>query len=664
VTTAENVDREEDAIVGRSIGGKYVVENVLGIGSMGAVYRARQPALDRTVAIKVMSARLAAQPDFVQRFHREAKAASRLWHPNSVTVTDFGEEPDGLLYLVMEYVPGRTLDRLVQDEFPLPMDRVVSIVVQVLSAVAAAHDLGVIHRDLKPENILVSSGLDDDGSIADIVKVCDFGIAALAGDPDAARGRRPDEPVLPLQSPESNPGSQRRPSQKLTVAGTIVGTPAYMSPEQAQGLPPEASSDLYSVGAVLYELLTRRPPFELDALDELLHAHLITTPADPRSLAPHVDPNVAAVCLRALAKEPHARHPNARAMRAALRRAIDPNAFPAPSSGDTIGFTSPPPPVVEKGPEPSEEPHPMTVRVTERPTEAPPPLHPSSAPPPHSPRRSTAPPPSAWGRHRWLAGPIGLVLAAALVGLFIRRTIERRAELESASQSRAAAATSVAPSTSDDGPSSSAESSGARFPAPGAAVTAAASPVSNTAAAAKTKPTRNEPPVPSSKAKGPTATAASPEPMNPPIATSSLAVPAASAPPTAPTTAATPTAKVEVLATPAPAAAYDASRARVTVTVTSVKNAARSSIVELVGHVSMTACYQTRLRALGKPEGGSGSMHLDIDEDGVVQSASVRLPPALAPASACFSAQLAKHRLTRPPDTGSATAELSLELSP
>ena len=172
-----DVDHDPATLVGRSLDGKYVIEKLLGRGSMGAVYRARQTALDRTVAVKVMSAALARDGDFAERFHREAKAASRLAHPNSVGVTDFGEAADGLLYLVMEYVDGKNLDLVIQEEFPLGERRIANILGQVLSAVASAHDLGIVHRDLKPENILVLPSIDDEGLPADIVKVCDFGIA-------------------------------------------------------------------------------------------------------------------------------------------------------------------------------------------------------------------------------------------------------------------------------------------------------------------------------------------------------------------------------------------------------------------------------------------------------------------------------------------------------
>ncbi|HEY5241573.1 MAG TPA: serine/threonine-protein kinase, partial [Polyangiaceae bacterium] len=176
-----------DQLVGRTIAGKFLVEGLIGSGAMGAVYRARQVALDKTIAIKVLHSENADDPTFAARFQREAKAASRLNHPNSMQVIDFGAEPDGLLYIAMEYLDGRSLHRVLREDSPISSARVADILMQTLAALAVAHDMGVVHRDLKPENIVVLEGADDDGRLRDIVKVCDFGIAKIT-DSRAYRG--------------------------------------------------------------------------------------------------------------------------------------------------------------------------------------------------------------------------------------------------------------------------------------------------------------------------------------------------------------------------------------------------------------------------------------------------------------------------------------------
>src|SRR5271165_4004951 len=142
-----------ERLIGRTIAGKFVVEELLGAGAMGAVYRARQSALEKTVAIKVLHGEHAGDATFAARFHREAKAASRLNHPNSMQVIDFGAEPDGLLYIAMEFLDGRSLHRVIKEDGPLPARRIADILMQALAAIAVAHDMGVVHRDLKPENI-------------------------------------------------------------------------------------------------------------------------------------------------------------------------------------------------------------------------------------------------------------------------------------------------------------------------------------------------------------------------------------------------------------------------------------------------------------------------------------------------------------------------------
>ncbi len=209
----KSAERERGAVLGRTIAGKFLIESYLGGGAMGAVYRARQIALDKDVAIKLLHGEHAGDPMFAARFQREAKAASKLDHPNSVRVIDFGQEPDGLLYIAMEFLDGRDLFHVIQEDWPLPTPRIADILSQALAAIAVAHDMGVVHRDLKPENIMIQRGTDDEGNPRDVVKVCDFGIAKFTD----------------LRETPTTGGGQ-----KLTTQGIVVGTPEYMSPEQAK----------------------------------------------------------------------------------------------------------------------------------------------------------------------------------------------------------------------------------------------------------------------------------------------------------------------------------------------------------------------------------------------------------------------------------------------
>jgi serine/threonine-protein kinase len=223
----------DPALIGRRIAGKFLVERFLGGGAMGAVYRAKDTTLDRNVALKVMHSQVAVDPSFVSRFHREARAASRLDHPNSMRVIEFGSEQDGLLYIAMEYLEGRDLYKVIHEDWPLSNERLSDIMMKALAAITMAHEMGVIHRDLKPENIMVLDRKDDEGK--DIVKVCDFGIAKIT-ESDGS----------------SSDGPARTAGAKLTTAGVVVGTPEYMSPEQARGEKLDARSDLYSMGIILY----------------------------------------------------------------------------------------------------------------------------------------------------------------------------------------------------------------------------------------------------------------------------------------------------------------------------------------------------------------------------------------------------------------------------
>jgi tRNA A-37 threonylcarbamoyl transferase component Bud32 len=310
-SVSAEAERGDPTLIGRTVSGKYKIEKFLGGGAMGAVYKARFAALEKNVAVKVMHRSIAVDPNFVGRFHREAKAASRLDHPNSMRVIDFGEEPDGLLYIAMEYVEGRDLYRVIHEDWPISNADVGDILMQALAAIAVAHEMGVIHRDLKPENLMMLRAKNDDERDAYVVKVCDFGIAKIT--------EKDDEPK------EGGSGAQ-----KLTTQGLVVGTPEYMSPEQARGEKLDARSDIYSIGVILYQLLTGRTPFTGDTPLAVVLKHITEAPAAPSVHYAGVHKGLEAVALKALAKDRNERYESARAMRNAIREALDTARRPAP----------------------------------------------------------------------------------------------------------------------------------------------------------------------------------------------------------------------------------------------------------------------------------------------------------------------------------------------
>jgi serine/threonine-protein kinase len=258
--------------------GRYELGPVIGQGGMGTVRRARDLRLGRDVAIKFLRPDLAADPDVRRRFEEEARAAARLGHAHAVTVFDTSEQ-DGEPYIVMEYLPGITLaDELARGQ--IPTDRVRKLALAVLGALAAAHEVGIIHRDIKPANILITG----DGT----AKVVDFGIA------------------------KSTEGLDH------TLAGQIIGTPAYLAPERLEGKRATPQSDLYSLAVVLYEALTGRKPFVGDTPLALAHAVHSTEPVPLLQLRPEVDADLAATVERAMDKEPERRFSSAEEMRRSL----------------------------------------------------------------------------------------------------------------------------------------------------------------------------------------------------------------------------------------------------------------------------------------------------------------------------------------------------------
>lgn len=290
-----------DPMVGRTLaGGKYAIEVALGAGATGIVYRAQQVALRRAVAVKVMHAHFRAAPGFDRRFHAEALAASKLDHPNVLRVLDFGEEPDGLLYLVMELVTGKEL-RALFNERSLGRDRELEVMVQVCSALSAAHERGIVHRDIKPENVIIATGADEEGRAVDVVKVCDFGLATV----EAPRAGKDDS------------------SLAASAVNLVAGTPQYMAPEQIRGERLDGRADVYAVGVMLFEIATRRLPFDAESVMDVVQMQLYNEPPRPRALDPRVDPRLEKIILRALAKNRDARYPAARDLRADLRALID-----------------------------------------------------------------------------------------------------------------------------------------------------------------------------------------------------------------------------------------------------------------------------------------------------------------------------------------------------
>ncbi len=287
--------RARDPFVGRVLGGKFALEAVLGEGAMGVVYLARHTALDKRVAVKLLRAETKADATRARRFKAEARAASRLDHPNSVQILDFGEDADGGLYIAMELLEGEDLQAVLRREGALSVERSAHLMLQVLAALAAAHDAGIIHRDLKPGNVMLTQRLDDDGARTDFVKVCDFGLAKILDPVDDASGA------------------------PLTKAGTVFGTPAYMSPEQARGEVVDARSDLYSCGVMLYRAVTGEPLYTAETAWGLLMKHMSEPYVPVRERRPEVPPALEAVIDRALAKDRAARFADAREMRAALK---------------------------------------------------------------------------------------------------------------------------------------------------------------------------------------------------------------------------------------------------------------------------------------------------------------------------------------------------------
>src|SRR6478609_5903405 len=273
--------RAPDTLIDQVFDGRYRVVRKLGTGGMANVYLAEDQELGRSVAIKMLDERHSQDEQFVERFRREAKNAAGLSHPNIVSIYDRGQA-EGTYYIAMEYLEGRTLKELLIARGPTPLTVAIDYARQILSALGFAHRHGIVHRDIKPHNVVVAP----DGRL----KVTDFGIA-------------------------------RSGTSQMTETGSIIGTAQYLSPEQAKGAPVTPASDIYSVGIVLYEMITGSVPFTGDTPLEIAMKHLSTTPLPPSEARPEVPHELDSIVLRALAKDPEDRYQSADEMDADLARA-------------------------------------------------------------------------------------------------------------------------------------------------------------------------------------------------------------------------------------------------------------------------------------------------------------------------------------------------------
>ncbi len=357
---SQNRGNEYDRLVGQTLGGRYFVEKKIGEGGMGVVFAARHAVIERPLAIKVLKREVMRDTATIRRFIQEAKAASRIGHPNIVDVTDFDTTPDGLTYSVMEFVSGSTLGHAIRHNAPFPPARVIRVAAQIARALGAAHDNGIVHRDLKPENVFL---IDRDGR-PDFVKIVDFGIAK----------------VTPIE------GAKGPLEPRLTRAGSVFGTPEYMAPEQAAGRgDTDGRVDIYALGIIMYEMLTGRVPHRGDTTVRTLAMQMLDPIEPPSKVRPdlQIPPQLEAVVLKALVKKRDDRYQKM----ADLQHALDlvqkeimplPVAFSAtgspvyqlqalPPGATDLPPTMPPAPVVHAAPDTPRAKTPTSRRLKDEP---------------------------------------------------------------------------------------------------------------------------------------------------------------------------------------------------------------------------------------------------------------------------------------------------------
>ena len=345
-----------DPRIGQVLLDQFRIEERIGAGGMGTVYRARQTTLGRDVAIKILNPDLATNSDAIRRFQREARISTSIDHPNVVRVSLFGQLPDGSLYIVMELLRGRTLADLMRNDGPLPVHRALHIAAQVCDGVGEAHAQGVVHRDVKPENVfLVTKGRDHD-----FVKVLDFGIARVV-----------------------DPGAEQT---SHTATGLVFGTARYISPEGAAGEPTDARSDVYSLGVLTYQLLCGETPFEANTPVTMLMKHIHEPPPHIKSRrhGAQVPDAIADVVMRSLAKNPDARYEDATHFGEVLRGAAARAGLDVRVTRGAVGSIVPSSPGIHAAPSDRRDPsssHGLDGRVSHVPRTVMMPQHSPSAPP-------------------------------------------------------------------------------------------------------------------------------------------------------------------------------------------------------------------------------------------------------------------------------------------